>query len=461
MLAHRVIALTLLVLLIGGISLLLHNLNQPWWLPPLLTMVSAVWVISGLQFGDRDAIVQRAFTAVDGYLFLSKRRAYCTHSALVIALALIIWLIAITWPPPTKFLSVSVYREKRASEGFVVGAKVILLAEASGATKESTVTETGIARFSDFLVPTPIDLQINETRAGIEWTWAPERFVLHSLPAVKDYDLAKVPEEKWTRVGQKETLSGLGKVVSRETHERGNYVGDSTLQAVNAPWGVPRAPLSINRYAYILGFAPELRVPLWVAYAVSQTNDTVDTRLRRFERDPAIQASMQSTIEDYSRSEFDRGHLVSPQDVMYKGRVATLEASYQTTLTPQVPQLNRRAWLRLERATRQLSRRLGKEVYVIDGPLFEYENAPPTIGPNRIPVPSHFFRVVTWVEKGSFKWASYLMANSDDTSQDIAISIVSIGEIEERAKLTLLPLLDQARAPMVKQVARGIDLTMK
>ena len=456
MIVMRVTALILTVLLTGGLALQIHNLGQPWWLPPVLAMGSAVGVISSLWFGNPEALVRRTVAAADSYLFLNPRRACYTVSAVALMLVVVAGMIAVTWPPPTKFLSVSVYREKRVPEGFVVGAKVILLAEASGTTKISTIAKSGIARFDDLIVPTPIALQINEIRRGFVWSWAPKRFVLQSLPEIKDYDLSKVLEKEWTRIGPAQRTKSLSKTISTDKRRRDNEVGDTTLQAVNAPWGVPQAPLIVNRYAYILGFSPELRAPLWVAYAVSTTSQTVDSEMRSFRRDPAIHESMQSTNADYSRSGFDRGHLVSPQDVIFKGRVAVREAGYQTTLTPQAPNLNRFAWLRLERATRQLSRRLGREVYVIDGPLFEYVASPVTVGPNRIPVPSHFFRVVTWIEEGEFQWGSYLIPNSDTASHEIDHSIVPIGEIEKRTKLVLFPQLDPSTARVVKETPRGI-----
>lgn len=453
----RVVALLLMLLLVGETTLVLRNIGQPWWVPPIIAMVCAIGVFSGLRYADRDALFRRSILAMENWLFLNPRRSYASTGSLAAAAIVMIGIIVCTWPPPMDYLSVMVYREKREHDHFVVGARVLLLNERAGTTTIVKVGDNGRARFDNLVVPVVATLQINEVRDHIEWSWTPERFTLHTLPAIKDYDLASVEDQNWNRI-RKPPEQELSNVDELPRSGDRRQIGDPALQAANAPCGVPDAPMTVNRYSYILGLAPALRVPMWAAYAVAVADGRMDRGLRRWKIDPLIPENMQATLADYRRSGYDRGHLVSPLDVMFKGRVAVLEASYLAAVTPQVPELNRGAWLELERATRNLARRLGREVYVVDGPLFE-DPDPITIGANDIPVPSHFFRVVTWIENGAFQWAAHLVPNGEGVPVTVQHSAVPIIEIEQRAGLVLLPRLPECGVTHVKRMARSLPVS--
>ena len=448
-----------LVLLVGATAFWLNNVGQPWWYVPMVAMVGSVGLLSTLLLGDREAVFRRAATAVWSFLFRNVTRAGATFAVLAMALVLTGWQGWRTWPESVSYFSVMVFREVRQPEHFAVGATVFIHTETDGATHVETVGENGRARFEGIASKTNVWLQINEKRETGVWMWAAPDFTIETLPKNKEYDLAAIPETHWKRVGPA-PVPEMAAVVSSPAGSLGSLgdqIGDLALQKINAPWGTPAAPTVINRYAYILGIDTDRRIPLWAAYAVgSQFRDT--GRRPQFVPDPAVPADMQSTPADYRRSGFDRGHLVSPRDVSYKGRIAVVEANYQTTLTPQTPKFNRRVWLRLERATRDLATHLGRQVFVLNGPLFMEGGPSRTIGPNEIPVPTHFFRVITWIGgEGVLESAAYLIPNDVGSTRNFQDFAVSIAEIERASRLTILPDFDPQTANAIKAKLRRLS----
>ncbi len=354
---------------------------------------------------------------------------------------------------PTDYLAVQVYRKSAVASHFAIGTRVIVHTVVDGVTRTRKIEESGFARFSDIIVPTGVSVQLKEQRDRVEWAWGPVAFDVNELPKTLSYDLSKVPEDEWSRIAipSASIAATIGSPrATSKTTAAGKEIGDQSLQRINAPWGIPSAELIINRYAYILGVDPQKRIPRWVAYSFAPTDRRIGTR-SRFRLDPAIPADMQPKDEDFHTSGYDRGHLVSPADVRFKGDLAVIEASYLSTLTPRTRNLNRYLWFNLERATRDLARSVG-QVYVVAGPLFLSSESPETIGENAIPVPTHFFRVISWIsEKEGLQVAAYLAPNHVAPLANIRTFAVSISDVEAKSGLQLLPDLEPVIASSLEK----------
>lgn len=447
-------ALALLVVLVGIVSLWLSNTGKPWWSVPLFAMLSAIGLLSSLLLGDKDAAFRRAAEAAWEFLFRSPLHAGAMVVILAVAVVACAWQAWRTWPAGSDYFSVLVFRQLRQPAYFAIGARVLLHTHTDGATHMKLVGKDGFARFDALPPMTTAVLQINVRRDHAEWAWGAPPLTIKGLPDQTEYDLAKVPAEEWVKVGKVPELTQPGPGGAPAPPQ--TAIGDSSLQSLNAPWGVPGAPTVIYRYAYVLGFDTERRIPLWVAYATTASQRDVGPR-PRFVADPALPESMQSNAADFRAPEYDRGHLVSPSDVRYKGRVAVEEANYQTTLTPQTPALNRGAWFRLERATRALSERLGRAIYILSGPLFGDGTNTETIGRNHIPVPSQFFRVIVWqTDRGEVDVAAYLLPNKIDRRADFQQYAVAVRDLETATKLTFLPALGPETAAVLKAEPRRL-----
>ncbi len=450
----KLIILGTAVLLVGVVSVWMKNAGQPYWWTPFIAMIAAVGVLSSLLLGAKETIFRRAAAAVDTTVFSDSRYATATLVALLAALAFAGWKAWTTLPVPTDYYSVSVYRGQPQPGQFTVGAEIVLFSDTDGASWVETVPESGTARFEGFTIPTTARINITETQGGRKRSWASELIKIDKLPDGKDFDLAKVPPNDWiSQPGPPRTDLPVSDPADRGSQADGEpkIIGDVALQRLNAPWGLPAAPVVVNRFSYILGVDPERRIPLWLSYAVGEPDAQVRID-RRFRPDPAVPREMQADHQEYRRSGFDRGHLVSPREVRYKGVIATTEASYLTVLTPQDPSLNRRTWNKLEIATMRLAEHLGREIYVINGPLFDPAKPERTIGPHNLPVPTDFFRVVAWIDKEDrLRAAGYTMPNGgSDLASDFQEHAVPITEIERRSGLTIFPDLEPTRARVLK-----------
>lgn len=110
----------------------------------------------------------------------------------------------------------------------------------------------------------------------------------------------------------------------------------------------------------------------------------------RFYAEARLPRAERADLEDYKRSGYSRGHMAPAGDM------ATPEGKAQSfslaNMAPQDPKHNGGAWARIEKDTRRYIERARGDVFVITGPLFE--GVQEAIGPNRVHVPSHFFKLV-------------------------------------------------------------------
>jgi endonuclease G len=127
-------------------------------------------------------------------------------------------------------------------------------------------------------------------------------------------------------------------------------------------------------------------------------------RSDKFYADARLPSAERAELDDYRRSGYSRGHM-APAGDMY---------------SPEV-----------EQDTRRYAQRAKGDVYVFTGPVFDGQ--PLTIGPGKVHVPSHIFKLVYDASTGR-AWAHW-QANSADTRMSAPISY------EEFTRRTGMPLL--------------------
>jgi DNA/RNA endonuclease G (NUC1) len=88
------------------------------------------------------------------------------------------------------------------------------------------------------------------------------------------------------------------------------------------PWGTPASPAGatnehvlVNEH-YVIGYDDDLRIPLWVAYRL-RDSDVAGSRERTecFRRDPRLTMTAAAFCADYAEPTFDRGHMVPNADM--------------------------------------------------------------------------------------------------------------------------------------------------
>lgn len=171
-----------------------------------------------------------------------------------------------------------------------------------------------------------------------------------------------------------------------------------------------------------------------------QTADVTGSSERKddFRADPAVPAAHRAELTDYAGAGYDRGHL-SPAAANTANDKIMSESFYLTNMVPQVPNLNRGVWLRLELRVRDWVRVHDKELYVVNGAV--YGNGHTVIG-NGMAVPTHMFKVI--VDPKTAKGIAFVFPNvmgNKISQKSLSEYAVSIAEVERLTGLNFHPKL--------------------
>lgn len=197
----------------------------------------------------------------------------------------------------------------------------------------------------------------------------------------------------------------------------------------------PSAFPILKRKGYKVAYDTRFKIPFWtyehLEKAMLQKN--FDRSTLTFKKDPSIYKAHQSTLSDYRKSSFDRGHSVPTNDLSFSKQA--LEDSFLlSNIYPQHPKLNRGLWAKLEKNIRSLLQ-IFEWVNVTTGPLFLPQKKSDgknyitfqVIGKNQVAVPTHFFKVI---ETPKNKWA-YVIPNHKEISEPLEKYLFSIKELEK------------------------------
>ena len=192
------------------------------------------------------------------------------------------------------------------------------------------------------------------------------------------------------------------------------YEKNTTLSLI----GLPVIPDTISseifkRICYTLSYNIETRQPNWVMWEL--TNDHVMKRKdgvwNEYREDSEIEEKSRALLADYASSGYDRGHMCPGGDCNWndEGRDETFLLS---NMCPQNPNLNRGDWKEIEIACRKWAQKYGS-IYIVCGPIFFKSQEHERIGPNKIPVPEAFFKVVLCPDSLSPKGIGFICRNTD------------------------------------------------
>ncbi len=219
----------------------------------------------------------------------------------------------------------------------------------------------------------------------------------------------------------------------------------------HAKFGVPsNDPALLCRQAYLLSHSSDYKEPIWVAYHLTSGHLKGSAkRSNKFIADPDLPEGDRAMTKDYTRSGYDRGHMMPAADAKWKG-TAMKQTFYLSNIAPQVGVgFNRGIWVELESKVRKWANKR-KELYVYVGPLFLTDKIR-TIGPNKVGVPTHFFKVVFDPQKGEA--IGFVMPNTKLQRGTIPQYIRSIRSIEELTGFDFLSELDKETQDQIETEA--------
>jgi endonuclease G len=114
----------------------------------------------------------------------------------------------------------------------------------------------------------------------------------------------------------------------------------------------------VDKEIYTSYYSNNLKVPLYVVYYLSNGGGNYSRAKLRF-----IQEKNTAKNSDYSKSGYDRGHLVSAEDFAYDHRKQSLTFSYFNCF-PQTQSLNRGSWKVWETTIRNESKRWPLKIFI-------------------------------------------------------------------------------------------------
>lgn len=235
--------------------------------------------------------------------------------------------------------------------------------------------------------------------------------------------LASIPEQSWIKIVPTPAAAGAGQIEAlvqlpaeffrwREGM-RSDVLADPPDHKSDFPFALPPGELILQRPEFTVGFSGTLRLPRWVAYRIVP-GPSIRRSLDGFLPDPLLPGALQAATADYSRNDFDRGHLVRRADLFGLGEASALKINYLSAVVPQLSYVNQRSWLALEERTSALALD-GRTVHVIRGPAYIAASGAnlvdvTLIGANRLAVPTHFFQI-TYVSGNPAAVTAHLVPN--------------------------------------------------
>ncbi len=223
-----------------------------------------------------------------------------------------------------------------------------------------------------------------------------------------------------------------------------SFYGGIYPEFVNTKLSAKTQPLCMDGFTVM--YSGVTRTPLWSAEYLTRKRLNKAKEIDRedsFHEESRLPESARASLEDYSGSGYDRGHLAPNADM------ATRSQQYDSfslaNIAPQSPRNNRYIWRNIESATRYLTQQYG-EVYTITGVAFTSKKTKRLNG--QVLVPSHFFKAVyiPAIDK-----AGVYYAPNDESER---IEIISIDELTEQIGVEVLPILN----PTTKSQALALPL---
>lgn len=157
-----------------------------------------------------------------------------------------------------------------------------------------------------------------------------------------------------------------------------------------------------------------------------------EPRTNKFREDIRLNKSERSTLADYAKSGWDRGHLAPAADM--NNPLAMSESFVLSNIAPQAEKFNRGVWAKnVEIPTRKYVARASGDVFVFTGVYYNSSNYK-TIGKSNVGVPDYFWKLV-YDSQTKKSWV-YWLENSNDVKMSKPLTY------EEFVKKTGLKLLD-------------------
>lgn len=205
----------------------------------------------------------------------------------------------------------------------------------------------------------------------------------------------------------------------------------------------------LDKNFFVVCYDPAHKIPAWVGYALTKEDSLSQATGRQgsFRADAALPRGGRAENSDYSGSGYDKGHMAPARD--FTRSVEAMRATFVlTNAVPQKHGVNGGKWAQLEEAVHHLASTRGT-VWVFSGPVFAGQAPIKTIGPDKVAVPTHTYKVVLCVHpNGDKEMFGFVLPDIDKPSDTINGYTFSVNQVERLTGLDFfgaLPADEQNR----------------
>ena len=228
------------------------------------------------------------------------------------------------------------------------------------------------------------------------------------------------------------------------------------LSAVALPAPIPGEEI-VKHAALILSYNNQHEQPNWVAHMV--TKDVLYGTIGRtndFRPDPDLKCGSMDSV-DYWNSGYDRGHMAPSADFRWSLK-ALSESYFYSNMSPQVPELNRGAWSKLENQGREWALDCG-ELYVITGPILNDKLKKVLQGSLNLSIPEYYYKIILDYKEPDYKAIAFVMPNINVT-QPVLNYVVTIDEVENKTGIDFFPALEDSLEERLEKTSHISDWPM-
>ncbi len=188
---------------------------------------------------------------------------------------------------------------------------------------------------------------------------------------------------------------------------------------------------------YTLSYSEAHEQPEWVAYELKSSHVREhDFKRPYFEVDAKVKTKS-AHWRNYKKSGYDRGHLCPAADRSFD-RNAYNETFLTSNISPQLHSFNSGVWNDLEKKVRDWLRK-DKQLFVVTGPVFKKIDK--TIGSEKVPVPTHFYKIILKYNEGKPKCIAFLIEHKL-ANKSYKNYTVTVDELEGLLGIDFFPALD-------------------
>ena len=200
----------------------------------------------------------------------------------------------------------------------------------------------------------------------------------------------------------------------------------------------PEDIVVLQRGEFAVGWSPSLRHPVWAAYHVVKDARFDTLKRPSFQKDRSVASC--PAANDYSRSGYDRGHLVPNRAIVTRYGPDEQEKTFlMTNIAPQRPALNRGPWREMEQRISDLWTARYGEIWVVVGAISSAPKRTTLQSAPSIDVPEQFYMLVTAQDADGVRALAVMLPQTSSVNDFPVHGIVTIEELEAATGLRFFP----------------------